>query len=235
MDDGDLFDIAEEFLGFIRLERFTREDRKFAKAKLEELGLKGPASRIVLTLISAVQMEMKDATAKIREECFQENMAIALKLIGASKSSGMSVINTLDVSAKTSAEATLVSEATGEKTMGDKIRIEGPVQNSAVGSSAKFKARDVNAYIGEVDRSSIDEEIKVVLKQARQAVEAADLPPGDKEDLEDDLGKLSAEMEKPEKDAGRVQKIWNRIKEIAPPIAAILSASASLSKLLMGE
>ena len=69
MDDEDLFSIREEFLEFVRLEYLTRQDRKLAKAKPEELGPKGPTCGVVLMLIFSVQAEMKDAIASIREEC----------------------------------------------------------------------------------------------------------------------------------------------------------------------
>ena len=46
------------------------------------------------------------------------------------------------------------------------------------------------------------------------------------------LNNLTAELKKSEKDESRVQRYWNRIKEIAPTVAAILATATSLAKLL---
>lgn len=61
---------------------------------------------------------------------------------------------------------------------------------------------------------------------------ASGLPASDAEDASDDLAKFAAEMEKPDKDAGRIQKIWARIKENAPTVAVMLASAASIAKLL---
>jgi hypothetical protein len=94
-------------------------------------------------------------------------------------------------------------------------------------------ARDITMYKNAVDRSSrLDNNIKQILKNARDAIEHAVLSDEDKADVLDDLNKLTAELEKPEKDPGRVHRYWNRIKEVAPPVAAILTTATILSKLL---
>ena len=82
---------------------------------------------------------------------------------------------------------------------------------------------------------TVEGDIKQKLKEARQAIEnAKDLSDADKKDTVDQLNNLTAEMEKPEKDESRVKRYWNRIKEVAPTVAAILSTAASLAKLLGG-
>ena len=99
----------------------------------------------------------------------------------------------------------------------------------------RVRAHDINVYKQAVDQSSsIEDDVKQVLKNARDALEHIKLSEADKEDATDDLGKLTAELEKDDKDIGRVQRYWNRIKEIAPPVAAILSAATSIAKLLGG-
>ena len=88
-------------------------------------------------------------------------------------------------------------------------------------------------YKNVVDSSAnLDNDIKQKLKEAREAIENADLSDADKEDVVDELNKLTAELEKPKQDDGRVQRYWNRIKEIAPTVASILSSTASLGKIL---
>lgn len=119
--------------------------------------------------------------------------------------------------------------------VGDKINIGGDAIGAAVGSHASLKARDITTYKQVVDQSlTLDEELKQVLKAAREALEKAKLPDATKNDATDDLGKLTDELQKPDKDVGRVQRLWNRIKDIAPPVADILSSAASLAKMLWG-
>ena len=88
-------------------------------------------------------------------------------------------------------------------------------------------------YFGVVDKlGTVEEDIKLKLKEAREAIEHSDLPHDDKADAVEQLNNLTAELEKPEKDDGRVQRYWNRIKEVAPTGASILASAASLAKLL---
>ena len=91
-------------------------------------------------------------------------------------------------------------------------------------------------YFGVVDNlDTVEEDIKQKLKEAREAIEnAKDLSDADKKDAVDQLNNLTAELEKPEEDDNRVQRYWNRIKEVAPTGASILASAASLAKLLGG-
>jgi hypothetical protein len=88
---------------------------------------------------------------------------------------------------------------------------------------------------GVVDNlGTVEEDVKQKLKEARGAIERADLSDADKADVVDELNKLTAELEKPEKDEGRVKRYWNHIKGVAPTVASILASAASLAKLLGG-
>jgi hypothetical protein len=104
--------------------------------------------------------------------------------------------NVLDVlpSASSVLHAKVTSESHAEKTMGDEIRIGGDVSNSAIGSSARFKAHDVTSFKQVIAGTALDDELKAVLVQAREALEVADLSPGDKEDVTDDIAKITAEL-----------------------------------------
>lgn len=116
--------------------------------------------------------------------------------------------------------------------MGDKIEIKGDAIGSAVGTGASVLARDIQVFKHAVDQSSgLDDELKLVLKEAREALEQADLSPTDKTDVAENLGKLTAELEKPDKDTGLVQRYWGRIKEVTPTISSIISSAASFAKL----
>lgn len=120
--------------------------------------------------------------------------------------------------------------------MAEKIEIRGDAIGSAVGAGARVRARDITVYKQAVDQSSgLDDDLKRALKDARDALEGLNLGDTDKEDATEDLGKLTAELEKSEKDHRLVQRYWNRIKEIAPPVAAILSSAVSIAKLLGGS
>lgn len=125
--------------------------------------------------------------------------------------------------------------AIGGTHVGDKINIGGDAIGAAVGSHASLRAHDITTYKQVVDQSlTLDEDVKRALKEAREALEKADLSEADKGDATDDLGKLTDELQKPEKDVGRVRRLWNHIKDIAPPVASILSSAASLAKMLGG-
>ncbi len=120
--------------------------------------------------------------------------------------------------------------------MGDKFEVKGDVVGSALGRRARVKAGDINVYKQAVDQSSgLDDELKNVLKQAREAIESAGLSEVDKADVAEDLDKLTVELEKPEKDSGLVRRYWNRIKEVAPTVAALLGSAVSIGKLLHGD
>jgi hypothetical protein len=99
--------------------------------------------------------------------------------------------------------------------------------------SGTVNARDITLYKNVVDSSTrLDNNVKQKLQEAREAVENAELSDADKADVIDDLNKLTAELDKPEQDDGRVQRYWNRIKEVAPTVAQILASAASLAKIL---
>lgn len=232
MNEDDLLFIQEEFRGFITASTFTREDLRNARKTLEEARLNKTVCRALLALISMVRTELREVGLKAREECFRECMETAIRIVEASGSGNVTV--DVDASSKSASGASSHSEMTGKK-MGDEISIGGDAINSAVGSAAKFKARDVASYKQTVDSSLIDDELKAILVKAREALDSAELPPGDAEDTADDLAKLTAEMEKPEKDAGRIRKLWGRIRDAAPTVASILASAASIAKLLGGE
>jgi hypothetical protein len=229
--EGCIF-IAEEFAEFIALDTLTRPDCLRIKQKLAVSGLDPIAQGAMYDLIRLARAERQNAAARAREECHKQWVVDTIAIMEATKAPSV----TIDASAEATSTASSRShsEAVGKKVMGDDIKIGGNVTNAAVGSSSKFQARDVTAYNNAVDNSSIDDEITDVLKRAREALDAEGLSEGDAEDASDSLAKLSAELEKPQKDVGRIRRLWNGIKEIAPTVAAILSSAASLDKLFRG-
>lgn len=119
----------------------------------------------------------------------------------------------------------------GDNHMGDKINIGGNVTGSAVGSNASLKARDI---VTQIQQSGLDADLKQKFAEAAEALASLNISEGDKEDAADDMKKLKDELEKPTKDEGRIQKIWNRIEDVAPTVASILSSAATIGKLLTG-
>ena len=122
--------------------------------------------------------------------------------------------------------------APGENTVGDSFNI-GDVSGSAVGRGAKLDARDIAVYHSNVDSSAnLDCSTKVVLKEARAMVDKLDLAQDERADVIDDLGRLTGELSKPEPNKGRIGRLWNSIKEIAPTVGAILEGAGAIAKLL---
>jgi len=116
--------------------------------------------------------------------------------------------------------------------MGDEINIAGDVTGSAVGSGAALWARDITVFKNTVDNStSLSPEVKQTLSRARDILEAEVIPSADKEDAADALGKLTEELQKPQRDPGRLKRLWENVKGIAPSAASALSSSVELAKI----
>ena len=107
------------------------------------------------------------------------------------------------------------------------------ITGSAIGTGATASIGDINAFQSLVDQSTnLDAELKAKLKQAREAIEQTVLTETDKKDVLDDLGKLTDEMGQKAPEASRVQRLWKRIKEVAPTASAILASAVAISKLI---
>lgn len=222
VDDGELHAILDEFRPYLRAPEFTRADRENAKRRLTELQVSSSIQKYILAIIGWNRAEIRDVGHLAREEGLREGLALAARYLGPDNRGGPT-FNVL---------ASAKSESAGEKTMGDDIKIGRDAVNSAVGSHARFSARDVSSYKQEVDSSSMDDELKTFLKQVRDAIESAELSEADAQDARDDLAKLSDELEKPVKNPGRLSRLWGNLKAIAPTVSAALSAAASVAKLL---
>jgi hypothetical protein len=114
---------------------------------------------------------------------------------------------------------------------GDRIEVGGNGVGSVLGRGAQAEARNITVYREAVERSTFDAELKSMLIEAREALEREELSMDDKNDALDDLNKLAQELEKGP-GATRVQRLWSRIKEIAPTAAPILASAASIRKVL---
>jgi hypothetical protein len=88
-------------------------------------------------------------------------------------------------------------------------------------------------YFSIVDQlTAVPDDDKQKLKQAREAIEQGPFSEGDKRDLVENLVKLTEELNKPKQEAGLVRRFCDRIKQVAPTVASILGAAASIQKLL---
>lgn len=56
------------------------------------------------------------------------------------------------------------------------------------------------------------------------------LPQADKGDAVEALGKMVEELQKPNRDDGRLKRLWENIKGIAPAAATALASSVELAK-----
>ena len=74
--------------------------------------------------------------------------------------------------------------------------------------------------------------VKEKLKEARDAVEKAELSAEDEEDVLDNMVKLTAELEKPEVEPSRVERFLNRIQDVSSTVGGIISSAASIAKML---
>ena len=116
--------------------------------------------------------------------------------------------------------------------MGDKISMRDNVAG-AVGRGAAVVARDITIFRGRVESSpNIEADLKQILLEAREKIERASLSDPDKEDATENLTKLTVELDKPVRDSGLIKRYWNRVKDVAPPVAALLSSAASIAKII---
>ena len=88
-------------------------------------------------------------------------------------------------------------------------------------------------YFNAVDQmTTIPDDAKQKLKEAREAIEKGSFSESDKRDLIDNLVKLTEELSKSKQDVSLVKRFWERIKGVSPTIASILGAAVSIQKLL---
>ena len=73
-----------------------------------------------------------------------------------------------------------------------------------------------------------------VLVEARQQLESGSLTGSDRDDAADDLGKHTEEIKKPEPQPGRVKRLFDGIKQLAPDVASILFSAAKIGALIKG-
>ncbi len=104
----------------------------------------------------------------------------------------------------------------------------------AVGKGNDVHIRDITVYKNEVDNSpSLDPETRDLLKQAIDAIEAAKVSDQEKAEAKEDLGKLTDELKKPEKEPGAIRRYLGRLGAVLPSVATILKAGAEIAKVIV--
>ena len=84
-----------------------------------------------------------------------------------------------------------------------------------------------------LERSSIPEEdVKSSLQKAVEQLEKEDLSEDDRADALQSIEKLQLELEKPEREPGRIARFWKRLKEVTPTVGGILSSAKTIAEIL---
>ena len=85
-----------------------------------------------------------------------------------------------------------------------------------------FGAVDFREFTTLVDRSSLDNPVKIALTEARKAIEEGSLSDADKKDAAETLDKIREELGKPEKDTGRLKRLWDGLSAIWAPAGQLV-------------
>jgi hypothetical protein len=88
-----------------------------------------------------------------------------------------------------------------------------------------MNARDITVYSESVNNSGLEPELKRALIAARRLVDTAGLSKTDEADVNDSLGRITTELEKPNRDPGLIRRYFNRIKDVAAGVAGALESA----------
>jgi hypothetical protein len=122
----------------------------------------------------------------------------------------------------------------GATVMNNTNQVFGDSIGSAVGSGT-VNARDIAVFKETLSNTmALDESTKTALVNARMAVESAGLSPGEKANIADDLGTLTTELTKPQKDNHRIDGILRRIGAVAPSVLTVLKSVKLVADLIVG-
>jgi hypothetical protein len=112
--------------------------------------------------------------------------------------------------------------------------VGGDSIGSNVGGSGVVNARDIIVYKHHLQSTSLEQPLQAILLKAREQAETMALSRADVNDVADDLGSLTLELEKPEHDGGRIRNILKRIGVIAPPVLSILQSAKIIAEFITG-
>jgi hypothetical protein len=112
------------------------------------------------------------------------------------------------------------------------VQVGGDATGIGAMASTTGDIGDITVYMDRVKNSSgISDDIKAQLSKAADVLaKSKDISEDDKTDVTESLGKLTSELEKGEekRDQGRLARYFNRIKDVAPAVTAVLSIIAGI-------
>ncbi|PQO27380.1 hypothetical protein C5Y96_17720 [Blastopirellula marina] len=133
---------------------------------------------------------------------------------------------------------TIILNKHTEKTVimnGNNSNYVGGDNIGGVVGSGTINAREITAFKGHLQKSQLDDTVKEILIQAREAVDNEKLSEGDKIDVCDELGKMTQELEKPEPDKSRLSKLFDRITEGASSVGKLLTGISAVAEAIGGS
>jgi hypothetical protein len=228
MTEDQLLIVQDEYRGLVQARVINRETYSAARNRLDEAKIPKNVTRVVFQLAQTA----RETLANLSQETLLGLMRRAIDMLQPVVPSNVVTVITSTTSESVSET---VSRSETRQIMGDDIRIGGNAINSAVGSAASFRARDVLSYSQALETTSIEPDLRVVLIRAKERLEAMNLPSGDAEDASDDLAKLTTELAKPTKDTGRIRQVFDRFAAIAEPVASLISSAATFAKIYSGN
>lgn len=112
------------------------------------------------------------------------------------------------------------------------VQIEGGVFNSSIGNGATLYSQRIETL--HLATAAMPTDIRAPLRDALHIVETMQLSEADKADIIDDLSKLLEALREKSPNCSRIERYVNRIKEIAPPVAAVLSSIKDALAIMSG-
>jgi hypothetical protein len=109
------------------------------------------------------------------------------------------------------------------------VQIQGNVVASAVGDRNRLSINSITVYEQRLQNSDLGSQVKKALIASMNELKKLSLKPTEAEDVVDDLGKITDELESRTPQPGRLKRLWGHISEIAPTVASILKSIDLLS------
>ena len=115
----------------------------------------------------------------------------------------------------------------GDRIMSQQEFVSGTFQGCQFGDH-----NSMENYFGALGNlRDVDSDAKQKLKEAREAIEKADLSDDEKKAVVEQLTRLADELSKRQKNVGRIQRSWRFIAGVTPTIGAILRSAETIGKL----
>jgi len=121
----------------------------------------------------------------------------------------------------------------GEKNVVNKTIVDGDIIGSAVGINSTIKAHDIKSYKDSFENMHhLDSDLRIKLKEACDIATDLKLSQENINDLVIDLKNVVIEFSKEKPEVGRLKRLLENIKQIAPMVSAVLKTAESIKKFL---